>query len=370
MSTQTPNDSTKIQNVPLDLLIFDPENPRFSVFETATDAELISRMTETENVQELMGSIGEQGYFAGEPLLVAPSAESSTPQKYIVVEGNRRLAALKLLAGKITSDKPSVTALRESAQHREETAPCLIFDQRRDVLRYLGYRHITGAKRWDPLPKARYLQQLQNEFFSHLPENEQFRTLAKEIGSRSDYVSQMLAGLNVYDRAQARGFYNLHGVNEASVDFSLLTTALSYTSIYSYAGLTSKSDVSGANLDDDKCRDLFFWMYSPKEDGFTILGESRNLRTLAAVLESPEATIYLKESKNLERSFLLSEGPTRAFEKVMQMALGNLESAYTLVPDTKDLSESHLKTISDADTLVQDLRSSVRRRIRDREDNQ
>lgn len=266
MSAPSPAQAQVIQQLDLGLLLFDPENPRFSAFETSTDAEVISRMTETENVQELMGSIGEQGYFHGEPLLVAPEDPDGASGKYIVVEGNRRLAALKLLAGSIGSDKPSIAALRESARHRENTAPCLIFPKRRDVLRYLGYRHITGAKRWEPLPKARYLKQLKDEFYSDLSAEDQFRTLAKEIGSRADYVAQMLTGLEVYDRASAKRFYDLNGVNEASVDFSLLTTALSYSAISAYVGLKSKADLEGPLFSDDHCRDLFYWMYSPQED--------------------------------------------------------------------------------------------------------
>lgn len=367
-STDQVQSPTSIQDVSLDQLLFDPENPRFSLFETSTDEQVIGRMTETENVQELMGSIGEQGYFSGEPLLVAPAQPATSPETYVVVEGNRRLAALKLLAGKIKIDRPSIAALVASATHKDETAPCIVFAQRRDILRYLGYRHITGAKRWDPLPKARYLQQLKQEFFSHLPDEEQHKMLAKEIGSRSDYVAQMLSGLNVYDQAKSADFYSLSGVNDSSVDFSLLTTALSYRSIYTYAGLSSKSDVVGAGLVRDHCRDLFLWMYSPREDGFTILGESRNLKILAAVLDKEPATQYLKAEKNLQKAFLMSEGPTRAFEKFMRLVIDNLKGAYAVVPDISDVDESHQRAVAAADDLVQDLRSSIRRRMRDKAD--
>ena len=89
----------------VDQLDFDPENPRFydSVGANDGDARAIQRMLEQENLEELVGSIGNQGFFAGEPLLVTPNPKSEG--RWIVVEGNRRLAALRVLTGQIPADK-------------------------------------------------------------------------------------------------------------------------------------------------------------------------------------------------------------------------------------------------------------------------
>ncbi|MBU2048760.1 MAG: hypothetical protein KKH61_07260 [Gammaproteobacteria bacterium] len=369
-----------IEWIPLSQLTFDPDNPRFAGLDSEGDLDLIGRMTEVENVQELMGSIGEQGYFEGEPLLVARlssdnqttagGSDQSIPETYIVVEGNRRLAALKLLSGEIQSDKASVVVLRESATRKTTEAPCLVFDQRKDVLRYLGYRHITGAKRWEPLPKARYLQQLRDEFFSDLPPEEQHRRLAKEIGSRSDYVAQMLTGLTVYDRCSERRFFDLPGVDSGSVDFSLLTTALSYTSIANYIGLSSRTDVAAVNLDVDRSRDLLFWMYSPKEDGFTILGESRKLRQLAAVVSNATAVEDLRAKRDLDRAFLMSEGPAKALISVFQIIERNLRNAHELIPDVPVIDNSHLRSAETLEELMADIYGMIRRRARRREETE
>jgi len=356
----------QIKWIKLEKLAFDPDNPRFAGLDgdaVSSDAEVIERMTEIENVQELMGSIGEQGYFDGEPLLVA-RVQNGGPERYTVVEGNRRLAALKLLDDAIESTKPSILALRAAAKVKVPEVPCLVFDQRREILRYLGYRHITGAKRWEPLPKARYLQQLRDEFFRHYPLEEQFKALAREIGSRSDYVAQMLAGLNVYDQCQERAFFSLSGVTSENVDFSLLTTALSYVSISEYIGLEGRTDVDGESLNLDRCRDLFFWMYSPQEDGATILGESRNLRKLAAAVKSSEAVLSLKQKKDLDHAFLLSEGPAVAFSKVLAATENKLRNALDLVHDVPRLDASHLMQSERLVSLAEDLASVTRRNKR------
>lgn len=48
-------------------------------------------MLDDGEAQDLMSSIGQQDYFPGEPLLVVSAGNDS----FIVVEGNRRLAASK-----------------------------------------------------------------------------------------------------------------------------------------------------------------------------------------------------------------------------------------------------------------------------------
>ena len=81
--------------IKLNNLKFDAQNPRLPMrLQGVTDEnKVIDYMVKYGNVTELMLSIGETGYSEAEPLLVVKEGTD----KYIVVEGNRRLAALKLL---------------------------------------------------------------------------------------------------------------------------------------------------------------------------------------------------------------------------------------------------------------------------------
>lgn len=356
-----------IIEISLEHLEFDPENPRFSRLfgdKLQPEDEVIQRMIKAENVQELMGSIGEQGYFYGEPLLVAKSKVDDG--KYTVVEGNRRLAALKLLSGMFGVDPlPSIKTLRDSVEHKPTIIPCIIFEERRDILRYLGYRHITGAKRWDSLSKARYLKQLQENFFDEYARDEQLRAIAREIGSRSDYVAQMLTGLTVYNKAKEdNNFYGLQHVKEEDVEFSLLTTALSYNSLASHIGLKSRVDMDASTLNRDNTRDLFSWMYAQDVQGNTTLGESRNLKKLAAVVSNPVSLEVLKSQGNLDNAYIYSEGPAKAFSRVLTDAENMLRSAYVMLPDVKEIGTTHSEQVKKIMALVDDIESSVRKAIR------
>ncbi|MFO1003465.1 MAG: ParB N-terminal domain-containing protein [Planctomycetaceae bacterium] len=82
-----------LKQLPLGKLFLDDQNPRLpSQLKGAAESEIISYMLMEAATLDLMTAIGQNGFFAGEPLLVVQDGE-----RYRVAEGNRRLTALKLL---------------------------------------------------------------------------------------------------------------------------------------------------------------------------------------------------------------------------------------------------------------------------------
>ena len=80
---------------PLDisLLEFDKENPRLPTsVRNQDEASILNYLATETSIENLMTSIGENGFFPGEAMVVTPHNS-----KYTVIEGNRRLAALRLL---------------------------------------------------------------------------------------------------------------------------------------------------------------------------------------------------------------------------------------------------------------------------------
>ena len=74
-------------------LAFDVENPRLVGFDTGGgEPEIIKMLWERMDVEELALSIAARGYFPYEPVIVATEGGRN-----VVIEGNRRLAAVKLL---------------------------------------------------------------------------------------------------------------------------------------------------------------------------------------------------------------------------------------------------------------------------------
>lgn len=327
-------------------LKFDPENPRFYRLNDASDVEsVVDEMLDKEGAQNLMLSIGQKGYFAGEPLLVV-SEDGNAP--FTVVEGNRRLAAVKLLNGEISPPprrRASVAQIRAEAvvQNFPTQLPCLVYTNRRDVLRYLGYRHITGIQEWDALSKARYLAELKETFYQDASKLEQLKSLANEIGSRSDYVAQLLTALNLYIRAETtQDFFGLP-LDAKDVEFSYLTTALNYSSICEWLGLENKSDVDMPGLREENLKRAFGWFFAKDQLGRTVLGESRNLSELAAVVQNPEAVHVLLETNSLAEAYLYSDGPQQALENAMQTAIDRVNTVWRILPSANVVNSTHLE---------------------------
>lgn len=160
--TTDPVNSNLIQKISVDHLFFDPDNPRLPEEVDGSDETAVLRWLLNEGnglLPELMGSIAQQGFFPGEPLLVAPRGPKH-PDDYVVVEGNRRLAAVKLILAPSKAEKYTKTVNDTADSCKNPAAlqmlPSVVYPTRDSVLRYLGFRHVTGVKEWGALAKAKY----------------------------------------------------------------------------------------------------------------------------------------------------------------------------------------------------------------------
>ena len=312
---------SNITMIPLSNLLFDPENPRLpKEFRGNRDEQaIIKHMLRDESLIELMKSIGQTRYSASEPLLVVPESE-----KYIVVEGNRRLAALKLLSNPELAviRRKSVDEVINEKRYSPELIPCIQYGERAEILDYLGYRHITGVKNWGALEKARYLQQLYERHIGAVGEEHIFSVLAKMIGSRRDYVAKLLTSYALYERANDKAYFGIE-IDEKDVDFSLLSTALGYENIYKFIGLESSGDIKGNHVDDSNYGFLFHCLYDPAKK----IHESRELKQLSNVIGNPEALAQYKAGTPLQIAAYYTSEPVETFKQLINDAYTTLKSA-------------------------------------------
>lgn len=373
MSTKTP---TSIEYVKVDKLRFDPENPRLAYRGKSTsESEVFEFMIQNANVFDLMGSISEQGFFPGEPLLVVPDDTES--DMYIVVEGNRRLAAVKLLLHpenathrrKAIEDLSHTTS--DAIKAQIEKLPVLRFPDRDDILGYLGYRHITGIQTWGPLAKAKYLKQLALKKQRELAKSQSTPNqptygsrdldfiLAKEIGSRADYVGQMLAGLEVYEKIEKNYFFEIPRLNVESLEFGILYTGIGYTNIYQFIGMENRRDRELRSLNQDHLRELTTWMFKEDGNGKTVLGESRDLDKLDAVVAESEALSALRSGATLDTAYALSKGPGQSFFTQLQLILNDLKEAWKQFEFVREVGQTEQDLIIEIVRLATKLRGAI-----------
>lgn len=351
----------RFDSIPLEHLQFDPENPRLpSGIDPSDQGAVLTFMLDDAGLPDLMGSIATQGFFPGEPLLVSPGDGDG----WKVVEGNRRFASALLLSKPelAPTKKRAVRELADeaSAAQTDLTAlPCLVFSERSHILDHLGYRHVTGIKEWDPLAKARFLSQ---RFDSEVGDDvTRFRSLARSIGSRSDYVGRLLTAYELYLVMEADGFFGIEGLSGNLIDFSLITSILAYTHVVTYLGLKSSQDMNLETLDVSRLKFLTAFMYQ-RQNGRTRLGESRNIRTLADVLSAPQAREALEEGKSLRVAAQLTEAGAQAFRTLVASAKESIDLAFDSVADSSLTSED-VTLVSEVVKAAKDLSNAASKRL-------
>jgi hypothetical protein len=347
------NARREVEWINVEELHFDPENPRLPLkLRGADELQVFSFLLRECSLVELMLSIGSQGFFEGEPLLVVPRAAGG----FTVVEGNRRLGAVKLLR---REEPPpvfvaQVTAARQSAAFKPDAVPVLRFGTRAEILVYLGYRHITGVNEWGALEKARYLLQLSN-LYGDRPDK--YKILAQQIGSRADYVAQMLNALGLVESANDAGFFERSRVDVDGIPFSLLTTALSYRSIADF--VSSGGEQSTVNI-----QRLFSWLFVPDQSGSTRVGESRNLRMLARVVSSEKALQAFERGAPLEEADLFTDGPLLLVQRMLSEAERRISTAQENLKFVTGLTRADAEAASTVERVARQLKASIEEEIR------
>lgn len=92
--------------------------------------------------------------------------------------------------------------------------PVVVRATRQEVLPYLGFRHITGVKQWEPLAKARYLKQLFDMTNTTAVPGDRYAEVANAIGSRRDHVKRNLDALAVYEVIEQQDFFEIDELGE------------------------------------------------------------------------------------------------------------------------------------------------------------
>ena len=125
-------------------LLLDEKNPRLGTGTTGqTQREIIQYLFDHDKALEIVRSIVTRGYFENEPLLAI-----SERGHYVVVEGNRRLAALKaiknpeLLAGKFLRQVRNLVI--DAGIEAISSVPVTIAPSRRATDRIIAGRHISN----------------------------------------------------------------------------------------------------------------------------------------------------------------------------------------------------------------------------------
>lgn len=333
------------EGIPVENLILDSHNPRLPDYiQGKGEVEIISHMLLEESTLELMQAIGEKGFFPGEQLLVVPVGDN----KYKVVEGNRRLTAVKLL------NDPSIAVVQSSLVEKIQKnapkanvpirlLPCMVFEKDDDIHDYLGYRHVTGIQPWNLRQKAKYVSYLKEKNYSDLSFDAASNELRKIIGSKKDYVKRLLVGNQIYTVIKDNAFFKIKNLDEEGLYFSYISDSLSRSNIENYLGVNLESDNPTENLNIDSLKNWTTWLFAPIDGGERAInktrlkGKSQDLNMLNSILGNPVAKQkFVSTDISLEDAYSFTGADDNLFSNSIQDAINSLKIANSIVHNIDD----------------------------------
>ena len=174
-----------------------------------------------------------------------------------------------------------------------------------------------------------------------------------------------MTALNLYITAEeTKKFFGLP-ITAQSIEFSYLTTALNYVSICKWLGLESKHDVEMKGLKPANLKLAFGWFFAKDAHGRTVIGETRRLSELAAIVRTPKATSVLIETKRLDEAYLYTDGPQQALEIALQQALAAVSTVWRMLPEFKDVTKAHAELAKQVADEARQVRNAISSRLED-----
>lgn len=138
-------------------LLLDKENPRLPNI-IDSEASIIEYMVSTEQVLAIMEDIADIGLSPIEGIAVIKSSSG-----YTVLEGNRRVSALKLLNNPnlLPAYSEKVNSILEKHDHEIAEVNCVVFNSRDEAKVWLERKHSgqqsgIGTKSWSAEQKTRF----------------------------------------------------------------------------------------------------------------------------------------------------------------------------------------------------------------------
>ncbi len=351
----------------LDDILLDPNNPRFAELGDSMDPIPETRFGESKiqkeaydkmksdrfEVSELRDTIKTIGFLPMDKIVVRKWKANPNPEnnKYVVVEGNRRVTALRWLIDLHNSARETFT--EEQLKNFTEIEVLLLDqDSAPDSAIWIlpGLRHVSGIKEWGPYQKARAV------------------FILRESGSSAQEAAQSL-GLSTRSANQLWRSYLALEQMRSDEEFG----EYAEPKMYSYfEEIFKKPDVriwlgwddnERQFTDSARLREMYSWIIGEPDDEGNLrdpkLPEAKSIRELSAILNDDAAlSVFRSPNGTLARALARYEADhPEDWQPIINKAeliLANLS------PDT-------LRSLSDEEVLVlEKLKTRIETVISDR----
>jgi hypothetical protein len=305
------NTQKPVDRLPLSDLELDIRNPRFgeSAGDFSTQADVVDWIVERFGVDDVLSSLSINGYFDAEPLIVS---QNPSTKKFIVKEGNRRLAACLILAKdpRAKNHWKKADAIHQRGHGKGWSSSTLIpvikfvDSESQELLSYLGVRHIVSSQPWDSYAKANWI--------STVIANGQLTLddIAEVTGDKNKTIARLLEGYNFVKQLIAAGHFDPKSSmrrgrgSNVSYPFSWVYTLLGYGPVREWLSLSAGSSyehpIPPAKLDEAAL--TLRCMFGDKAKSISpAISDSRQIGDLAVALGNTQKRSLLKSGYTISQ---------------------------------------------------------------------
>ncbi|VVD29132.1 ParB/Srx family N-terminal domain-containing protein [Paraburkholderia dioscoreae] len=371
-------ESKSVEPIKLSLLDFDFENPRFGMTagRTRTQTEILDYIVNDFGIEDVLSSISVNGFFVAEPLI----ARAQGNGRWTVVEGNRRLAACLVLAG----DKRAKNQERKIAQYQGlqtkskrkpfEAVPAIKFEQHeqeRDLLSYLGVRHIAASQGWDSFAKAAWIARVVERNDLTLQE------IALMTGDQHRTIKRLLEGYYFITQLIKDGVFDPESSSRkgrgSNIDFpfSWVYTALGYPTVREYVGMPEEPTPKPVAANKrTEASTLLVSMFGDSSKGRpAAIDDSREIGELASALGDEDKADLLRQGHRLEEVLYMTLPPATRLNDGLSECRDILQTIASMLAETMVADEVAEKYAPLA-KRVRNLAGSIHRKLVSADDDE
>lgn len=367
---KTKSELKQVKEIELARLMFDQNNPRFGaeVGKIKDQTEILDLIVNEYGVDDVLSSLAVNGYFSAEPIIVREIPDS----KYLtVVEGNRRLAACLILAEdeRAKNQKTRSLNIKKAIKAPIPTKiPVILFhlhENEKEIISYLGVRHIAAAQPWDSYAKAAWVARVidQNGF--------SLEDVTTMVGEKTGTISRMLEGYYLITQLIESSRFNPENSfrkgrgSNSKYPFSWVYTFLGYPVAKKFLELPdtpTKNPIPADKLDDAVL--IIESLFGNSSKGKSpVIEDSRKIGNFASLLSDPQKVVYIRRGEKVEDiekrftplSTQLSDGLTECIER-----LSMITSTLAQSPPLQHDAEKYIQLVYKVRMLAKDINDKLK----------
>ncbi len=307
-----------------DRLLLDPNNYRFHDLDAykpvvsrrrygeasvQTRAMNLLQSMEEFELPALKDSILTNGYVRLEQIVVEEYDQDDNGKRYLVVEGNRRVAAIRLLLDEyqnalITIPNDTLATLKklpalEIEGSQEERA---IFRQT-----LMAIRHVAGIREWGPYQQAKLIAELYEQ------EERQFGKVAQRVGIKAQEVGRRYRAIKALKQMEEDEEFGEYAIPKL---YALFHEAISAPVVKKWLGWSDENFLA----ENPDARRAFYELLVPRTvDGEALpakIKDVRQVRKLKSIVDKPlplsillDPERSLEDAENAAQSEIIDEVP-------------------------------------------------------------